>query len=123
MSQLKIKQIEGLQTKLDSLDSQLASGSLKSSYQQAAHGFAAGNVIALFNGSWVLADSKKATALREKLVVAGTKHYGYTDVEISQITDARAIKVLYDAQQVLLLGFYLHHKLRQCSYKLLFFEN
>ena len=46
-----------------------------------------------------LADSKKATALREKLVVAGTKHYGYTDVEISQITDARAIKVLYDAQR------------------------
>jgi len=44
-------------------------------------------------------DSKKATALREKLVVAGTKHYGYTDVEISQITDARAIKVLYDAQR------------------------
>ena len=45
------------------------------------------------------ADSKKATALREKLVVAGTKHYGYTDVEISQITDARAIKVLYDAHR------------------------
>jgi hypothetical protein len=45
------------------------------------------------------ADSKKATALREKLVTAGTNHYGYSNDEISQITDARAIKVLYDAQR------------------------
>ena len=45
------------------------------------------------------ADSKKATALREKLVTAGTNHYGYSTDEISQITDARAIKVLHDAQK------------------------
>jgi len=45
------------------------------------------------------ADSKKATALRERLVTAGTNHYGYSNDEISQITDARAIKVLYDAQR------------------------
>jgi hypothetical protein len=45
------------------------------------------------------ADSKKATALREKLVTVGTNHYGYTTDEISQITDARAIKVLHDAQK------------------------
>ena len=45
------------------------------------------------------ADSKKATALRERLVNAGTNHYGYSNDEISQITDARAIKVLYDAQR------------------------
>jgi len=45
------------------------------------------------------ADTKKATILREKLVTTGTNHYGYTTDEISQITDARAIKVLHDAQK------------------------
>ena len=33
------------------------------------------------------------------MVHTGTNHYGYTTDEISQITDARAIKVLHDAQK------------------------
>ena len=45
------------------------------------------------------ADQKKSQILREKLVQTGTTHYGYTNDEISQITDARAIKVLHDAQK------------------------
>ena len=45
------------------------------------------------------ADQKKSQILREKLVTTGTTHYGYTNDEISQITDARAIKVLHDAQK------------------------
>ena len=45
------------------------------------------------------ADEKKSQILREKLVNTGTAHYGYTNDEISQITDARAIKVLHDAQK------------------------
>ena len=45
------------------------------------------------------ADSKKATATRERLIKAGTNHYGYTNDEIAQITDARAIKVLHDAMK------------------------
>jgi len=45
------------------------------------------------------ADEKKSVLLREKLVTTGTTHYGYTNDEISQITDARAIKVLHDAQK------------------------
>ncbi len=45
------------------------------------------------------ADSKKATATRERLIQAGTNHYGYTNDEIAQITDARAIKVLHDAMR------------------------
>ena len=44
-------------------------------------------------------DEKKSQILREKLVNTGTAHYGYTNDEISQITDARAIKVLHDAQK------------------------
>ena len=45
------------------------------------------------------ADATKAGKLRERLVTTGTNHYGYTDNEISNITDARAIKVLLDAQR------------------------
>jgi len=45
------------------------------------------------------ADEKKSQILRERLVTTGTNHYGYTTDEISQITDARAIKVLHDAQK------------------------
>ena len=45
------------------------------------------------------ADSKRATALREQLVTYGTTHYGYSNEEISQITDHRAIKVLHDAMK------------------------
>lgn len=85
MSQLKIKQIEGLQTKLDALDSQLASGSLKSSYEQAAHGFAAGDVIAFFNGSWVLADSKTADKLGRLVVEEATDDSNFIAVQIGNI--------------------------------------
>ena len=46
MSQIKIKQVDGLQAKLDALDSQLAAGSLKSEYTQNSHGFSAGDVVA-----------------------------------------------------------------------------
>jgi len=45
------------------------------------------------------ADPTKASKLRERLVVTGTNHYGYSNDEISNITDARAIKVLLDAQR------------------------
>ena len=45
------------------------------------------------------ADSKRATVLRERLVSVGSNHYGYTNDEISMITDARAIKVLNDAMK------------------------
>ena len=45
------------------------------------------------------ADATKAGKLRERLVVTGTNHYGYSNNEISNITDARAIKVLLDAQR------------------------
>ena len=44
-------------------------------------------------------DATKASKLRERLVVTGTNHYGYSNDEISNITDARAIKVLLDAQR------------------------
>lgn len=86
MSQIKIKQIEGLQTKLDDLDAQLASGSLKSSYTQTSHGFAAGQVIAYLNGSWVLADSSVADKLGRLVVESVTDADNFVAVQIGNIT-------------------------------------
>jgi hypothetical protein len=86
MSQLKIKQIEGLQSKLDSLDVQLASGSLKSSYEQISHGFAAGDVIAFFSGSWVLADASAADKLGRLVVESIEDVNNFVAVQIGNIT-------------------------------------
>lgn len=85
MSQIKIKQIEGLQTKLDILDAQLASGSLKSSYTQTSHGFVAGQVIAYFGGAWVLADSSSADKLGRLVVESATDADNFVAVQIGNI--------------------------------------
>ena len=45
------------------------------------------------------ADTKKAGKLKDQLVSIGSNHYGYSNEEISNITDARAIKVLNDAMK------------------------
>jgi hypothetical protein len=45
------------------------------------------------------ADEKKGIKLKDKLVKVGQKHYGYSQDEIAQITDHRAIKVLNDAMK------------------------
>ena len=45
------------------------------------------------------ADSVKGGKLKDQLVSVGSNHYGYTNEEISNITDARAIKVLNDAMK------------------------
>jgi len=45
------------------------------------------------------ADEKKASKLKDQLVSTGTKRYGYTTEEVSQITDHRAIRVLHDAMK------------------------
>lgn len=86
MSQIKIKQIEGLQAKLDLIDGQLASGSLKSDYSQVAHSFSAGDVIAYFNGSWVLADAKTADKLGRLVVESVAGADTFTAVQIGNIT-------------------------------------
>lgn len=85
MSQIRIKQIAGLQAKLDNIDAQLASGSLKSNYTQAAHGFEAGKVIAFLNGSWVLADSSSAEKLGRLVVESVIDEDTFTAVQIGNI--------------------------------------
>ena len=88
MSQIKIKQILGLQDKLDALDSAASSGSLKSDYVQSEHSFAEGNVIAFFNGSWVLADSKTADKLGRLVVETIVDTNTFTAVQIGNVTVA-----------------------------------
>jgi hypothetical protein len=86
MSQIRIKQIAGLQAKLDQIDTQLASGTLKSNYTQVGHGFVAGNVIAYFNNSWVLADSKTADKLGRLVVDEVIDDSTFSAVQIGNIT-------------------------------------
>lgn len=84
MSQIKIKQIEGLQSILDQLSASTTSGSLKSEYSQINHGFAAGNVIAYQNGSWILADASSADKLG-RLVVESVTANTFVAVQIGNI--------------------------------------
>lgn len=84
MSQIKIKQVDGLQAKLDALDSQLAAGSLKSEYTQNSHGFSAGDVVAFYNGSWVLADASVSDKLG-RLVVESVTTNTFIGVQVGNI--------------------------------------
>ncbi len=84
MSQIKIKQIDGLQSILDELVAATTSGSLKSEYSQINHGFIPGNVIAFQNGSWILADSSSADKLG-RLVVESVTTDNFTAVQIGNI--------------------------------------
>lgn len=84
MSQIRIKQISGLQFKLDQIDARLESGSLKSTYTQVGHGFTAGKAIAFLNGSWVLADAAVADKLG-RLMVESVDGDTFVAVQIGNI--------------------------------------
>jgi hypothetical protein len=84
MSQLKIKQIEGLQTTLDAIFARLESGSLKSSYDQVGHGFTPGKAITFLDGSWVLADASSADKLG-RLIVESVTANSFVAVQIGHV--------------------------------------
>lgn len=84
MSQIKIKQIEGLQLTLDAINARLESGSLKSTYEQVGHGFKPGSVIAFLNGSWILADASVADKLG-RLVVESVEADSFVAVQIGNV--------------------------------------
>jgi len=44
-------------------------------------------------------DPQKANEIKDKLVLSGKAHYGYSEEEISQVMDHRAIRVLHDAMK------------------------
>lgn len=85
MSQIKIKQIEGLQDKLDLLEASAASGSLKSKYTQAGHTFVAGQVISYYGGSWILADASSADKLGRLVVESVEDANTFVAVQLGNI--------------------------------------
>lgn len=84
MSQLKIKQVEGLQSTLDAIFARLESGSLKSTYDQVGHGFTAGKAITFLDGSWVLADAASADKLG-RLIVESVTTNSFVAVQIGHV--------------------------------------
>lgn len=76
MSQIKIKQVEGLQTILDQLTANVISGSVKSVYTQANHGFTSGMAITYTPEGWIAAsqdsDSTLGRLVVESVPTSGT---------------------------------------------------
>lgn len=85
MSQIKIKQIYGLQDKLDQIDAHIESGTLKSSYFQVGHGLTPGKAIAFVNGAWVLADASASDRLGRLVVESVTDADNFVAVQIGNI--------------------------------------
>lgn len=83
--QIKIKQIAGLQAKLDRIDAHIESGSLKSSYFQVGHGFTPGKAIAFLNGAWVLANAATADTLGRLIVESISDADNFTAVQIGNV--------------------------------------
>lgn len=86
MSQIKIKQIEGLQDILDAIIVSITSGSVKSTFTQVAHGFSAGTVVAFDGGSWVLADSSNEDQLGRIVIESVSDVDNFIGVQVGTIT-------------------------------------
>jgi hypothetical protein len=84
MAQIKIKQVDGLQSILDALTLAVTSGSLKSSYTQNNHGFSAGMVLSYVNGSWVPADAASEDTLG-RIVVESVTTNEFIGVQVGTI--------------------------------------
>jgi len=85
MSQIKIKQIDGLQDILDAIIVSITSGSLKSTFTQVNHGFAAGVVVAFDGGQWVLADSSNEDQLGRMVVESITDADNFVAVQVGTV--------------------------------------
>jgi hypothetical protein len=85
MSQIKIKQIDGLQDILDAIIVSITSGSLKSTFTQVDHGFSAGVVVAFDGGQWVLADSSNEDQLGRMVVESITDADNFVAVQVGTV--------------------------------------
>lgn len=85
MSQIKIKQIDGLQDILDAIIVSITSGSLKSTFTQVNHGFSAGVVVAFDGGQWVLADSSNEDQLGRMVVESITDADNFVAVQVGTV--------------------------------------
>ena len=85
MSQIKIKQIDGLQDILDAIIVSITSGSLKSTFTQVNHGFSAGVVVAFDGGQWVLADASNEDQLGRMVVESITDSDNFVAVQVGTV--------------------------------------
>ena len=86
MSQIKIKQIEGLQDILDAIIVATTSGSVKSTYTEIGHGFSAGQIVAYDGGSWVIADSSTEDSLGRIVIESVSDANTFIGVQLGEIT-------------------------------------
>lgn len=84
MAQIKIKQVDGLQSILDALTVAVTSGSLKSSFTQNSHGFTAGIILSYVDGSWVPADATTEDTLG-RIVVESVTTNTFVGVQVGTI--------------------------------------
>jgi hypothetical protein len=88
MSQIKIKQIEGLQDILDAIIVATTSGSVKSTYTEIAHGFSAGQIVAYDGGSWVIAVATTEDTLGRIVIESVSDANTFIGVQLGEITVA-----------------------------------
>jgi hypothetical protein len=86
MSQIKIKQIEGLQDILDAIIVSITSGSVKSTFTQVAHGFSAGQIVAYDGGSWVIADASTEDTLGRIVIESIVDENNFVGVQLGKVT-------------------------------------
>lgn len=86
MSQIKIKQIEGLQDILDAIITSITAGSVKSTFTQVNHGFEAGQVVSFNAGTWVLADAASEDTLGRIVIESITDADNFVGVQVGTIS-------------------------------------
>ncbi len=86
MSQIKIKQVEGLQVILDSLIASVTAGSVKSVYTQANHGFTPGIAVSYMDGTWVPADASSEDKLGRLIIESTPTANTFVGVQVGTIT-------------------------------------
>jgi hypothetical protein len=86
MSQIKIKQVEGLQSILDALTAGVTSGSVKSVYTQANHGFTPGIAVTYTTSGWIAASQDSEDALGRLVVESVPTSGTFVGVSLGTIT-------------------------------------
>jgi hypothetical protein len=85
MSQIKIKQIEGLQDVLDAIIVSITSGSVKSTFTEIAHGFSAGQIVAFDGGNWIIADASTEDHLGRIVIESITDANNFIGVQLGTV--------------------------------------
>jgi len=86
MSQIKIKQVEGLQSILDALTAGVTSGSVKSVYTQANHGFTPGIAVTYTTSGWIAASQASEDTLGRLVVESVPTSGTFVGVSMGTIT-------------------------------------